>query len=198
MDPLPETSPDPISSTPTETASSTTYQPNPDRIVTIIDPATNQPLRLVLKTHKSEIEAVGRKKETFRKKTLEEIIGVETGGPQGRRANDPGHTPQMYTMFAEFIRFFFYPPLIHPHHMFSSTRSMLIYEPSERTTAVEALKHAYLHTFDQEKQEETKDEDSKPAATKSEKTEESQKAEETTLSTNPAPTNQSPPKRRLF
>ncbi len=57
--------------------------------------------------HKSEVEALSRKKDTFRKRTLEEIIGVETGGPQGRRKDDPGHTPQMYASFTEFIRYFF-------------------------------------------------------------------------------------------
>jgi serine/threonine protein kinase len=135
LDQLPSTSPVPSSTSPSTTteatatttttgavaAAPTPQSPHPDRIVTIIDPATNQPLRLVLKTHKSEIEAIGKKKETFRKRTLEEIIGVETGGPQGRRANDPGHTPEMYTMFADFIR-----SPVHP----SPFRNSLIPVPS--------------------------------------------------------------------
>lgn len=55
--------------------------------------------------HKSEVEAINRKKDTFRKRTLEEIVGVETGGPQGRRRDDPiGHSSEMYTMFVDFIR----------------------------------------------------------------------------------------------
>jgi hypothetical protein len=85
---------------------------------------------------------------------------------------------------------------------------MLIYQPSERTNAVEALKHAYLHSADQDKQEETskeEKEDSKPSATatttESEKTQEPPKTEETTetkvdLSSIPPSANQSPPKRR--
>lgn len=135
--------------------------------------------------HKSEIEATGRKKDTFKKRTLEEIIGVETGGPQGRRLNDPGHTPQMYAMFADFIR------------------AMLIYQPSQRTTAAESLKHPYLYAFDtqpDEKQEDSKQpEDTKTTGT-SESSEESTKQSVEMKESKPLPTtqssNQSPPKRR--
>jgi hypothetical protein len=128
-------------------------------------------LRLALKMHKSEIDGTARKKDSFRKRTLEEIIGVETGGPQGRRLNDSGHTPQMYSMFTDFIRS---DPTLSPLSLSLSLltshlthRSMLIYQPSQRTNPVESLKHPYLQSVDSQPDTEDKDkqEDSKSAET---------------------------------
>ena len=34
---------------------------------------------------------------------LQEIIGVYTGGPSGRRANEPGHAPVKYLEYLNFI-----------------------------------------------------------------------------------------------
>ena len=35
---------------------------------------------------------------------LDTVIGVSTGGPGGRRANDPGHTEMHYNIFADLLR----------------------------------------------------------------------------------------------
>ena len=59
-------------------------------------------------------------------KSLEDIIGVTTGGPQGRRKGESGHSEDIYQLFANFVR------------------SMLIYQPSERVSAKDALSDPYL------------------------------------------------------
>ena len=43
-------------------------------------------------------------KEGPRARTLEEIIGVNTGGPAGRRAGEADHTPAKYTEFLDFVK----------------------------------------------------------------------------------------------
>lgn len=35
---------------------------------------------------------------------LESVIGITTGGPGGRRINDPGHTESHYLVFADLLR----------------------------------------------------------------------------------------------
>ena len=35
---------------------------------------------------------------------LDSVIGVATGGPGGRRINDPGHTEAHYSIFADLLR----------------------------------------------------------------------------------------------
>jgi len=107
-----------------DSAPSTAYAipPHPDRIVTVPDTGTGGPVRLALKMHKSESEG-GRRREHHKKRTLEEIIG----SAQGRRKDDPGHSSEMYAFFVDFIR------------------SMLIYQPSARVSAAEALQHPFLH-----------------------------------------------------
>lgn len=37
-------------------------------------------------------------------RTLEEIIGVYTGGPSGRRAGEPGHSIAKYEEFLDFVK----------------------------------------------------------------------------------------------
>jgi hypothetical protein len=74
-----------------------------ERTVTITDPVTNQPTLLSLKTHKSDGESK-RRSSDYKPRTLEEIVGVETSGPQGRRSGDPGHTRDMYVLFVDFIK----------------------------------------------------------------------------------------------
>ena len=39
-----------------------------------------------------------------RARTLQEIIGVHTGGPAGRRAGEPDHSPQKYLEFLDFVK----------------------------------------------------------------------------------------------
>mmetsp|Transcript_56298 Transcript_56298/g.110984 ORF Transcript_56298/g.110984 Transcript_56298/m.110984 type:complete len:561 (-) Transcript_56298:263-1945(-) len=65
-------------------------------------------------------------KEGPRARTLEEIIGVNTGGPAGRRAGEADHTPAKYTEFLDFVK------------------RMLIYDPVERANPTDMLSHVYL------------------------------------------------------
>jgi dual specificity tyrosine-phosphorylation-regulated kinase 1 len=57
---------------------------------------------------------------------LHEIIGAETGGPQGRRLNEPGHTVSDYLKFEDLII------------------RMLNYDPKQRITPFEALQHPFF------------------------------------------------------
>lgn len=59
-------------------------------------------------------------------RTLDEILGVNTGGPFGRRKNEPGHTPEEYTKFKDLIQ------------------RMLDYNPVKRMSAAEAIRHPFL------------------------------------------------------
>eukprot|EP01111_Echinosteliopsis_oligospora_P018289 TRINITY_DN8286_c0_g1_i1.p1 TRINITY_DN8286_c0_g1~~TRINITY_DN8286_c0_g1_i1.p1 ORF type:complete len:140 (-),score=29.20 TRINITY_DN8286_c0_g1_i1:192-587(-) len=61
-----------------------------------------------------------------KKKSLEEIIGVETGGPQGRRRGEPGHGVSDYLPFLHLID------------------RMLAYDPHERITPLDALHHPFF------------------------------------------------------
>jgi serine/threonine protein kinase len=63
--------------------------------------------------------------------TLDEVIGVYTHGPQGRRAKDPGHTVERYEEYRDLIA------------------RMLIYNPEERITPAEALRHPFFTNFEQ-------------------------------------------------
>mmetsp|Transcript_20328 Transcript_20328/g.37723 ORF Transcript_20328/g.37723 Transcript_20328/m.37723 type:complete len:626 (-) Transcript_20328:336-2213(-) len=97
----------------------------PDRenvTVKITDSVTNLPVTLVLKPPKGESNT----RKAMMGKTLEDVIGVTTGGPQGRRKDDVGHTVVNYRHFADFIR------------------HMLAYEPEKRVSASDALTHEYL------------------------------------------------------
>ena len=57
---------------------------------------------------------------------LADILGVATGGPSGRRANDPGHTVPHYQAFLDLIL------------------KMLHFDPAMRITPTEALRHPFL------------------------------------------------------
>lgn len=65
-------------------------------------------------------------REAPRQQSLADIIGAYIGGPFGRRRDHDGHTEDKYVEFLEFIR------------------SMLIFNPAERASAVQALQHPYL------------------------------------------------------
>lgn len=57
---------------------------------------------------------------------LAEIVGMHTGGPQGRRADDPGHQVAHYQVFVDLVL------------------RMLHYDPALRITPSEALRHPFV------------------------------------------------------
>jgi dual specificity tyrosine-phosphorylation-regulated kinase 1 len=65
-------------------------------------------------------------------RSLTEIIGVNSGGPHGRRLGETGHSVDNYIEFESFIR------------------SLLIYNPSERCSAYEASLHSLFDLSSQE------------------------------------------------
>ena len=46
-----------------------------------------------------------KKREKIVARNLEDIIGVYTGGPQGRRKDESGHGVDVYLQFADLIRY---------------------------------------------------------------------------------------------
>eukprot|EP01064_Diplonema_japonicum_P038125 TRINITY_DN9131_c0_g1_i1.p1 TRINITY_DN9131_c0_g1~~TRINITY_DN9131_c0_g1_i1.p1 ORF type:complete len:456 (+),score=75.82 TRINITY_DN9131_c0_g1_i1:75-1442(+) len=69
-------------------------------------------------------------------KTLEEVLGANKGGPLGRRKGQPGHSPEDYKMFIDLINL------------------ILKYDPSERITPTEALKHPFVASFSEQAEKE--------------------------------------------
>ncbi|KAI6220571.1 Dual-specificity kinase [Aphelenchoides fujianensis] len=59
-------------------------------------------------------------------RTLNEILGTNTGGPFGRRRDEAGHTPEEYSKFRDLIQ------------------KMLDYNPAKRLSAAEAVRHPFL------------------------------------------------------
>ena len=59
-------------------------------------------------------------------RTLRGILGVDSGGPAGRRAGEKGHSPVHYEAFNDILA------------------KMLTTDPAQRITPTEALKHRFL------------------------------------------------------
>ncbi|VDM34785.1 unnamed protein product [Hydatigera taeniaeformis] len=57
---------------------------------------------------------------------LSDILGVNSGGPMGRRLQEPGHSPQDYAIFMDLVL------------------QMLIYDPDKRIRPTEALAHRFF------------------------------------------------------
>eukprot|EP00108_Taenia_solium_P001107 TsM_001115500 transcript=TsM_001115500 gene=TsM_001115500 len=57
---------------------------------------------------------------------LSDILGVNSGGPMGRRLQEPGHSPQDYAIFMDLVL------------------QMLIYDPDKRIHPSEALAHRFF------------------------------------------------------
>lgn len=62
----------------------------------------------------------------FGSRSLRSVVGADSGGPQGRRLNEPGHTPEDYDRFLDLVQ------------------RMLIYEPRHRIRPEEALAHRFF------------------------------------------------------
>jgi len=60
------------------------------------------------------------------KRTLAGILGVETGGPRGRRVGEKGHSRRNYMVFLDLVE------------------RMLCYDPAQRITVLEALQHEFF------------------------------------------------------
>merc|ERR1719420_1319526 len=63
---------------------------------------------------------------TLRHRNLNEVLGVETGGPDGRRLNEPGHSVTDYLKLKDLIM------------------KMLSYDPAERITPFQAISHSFF------------------------------------------------------
>ena len=59
-------------------------------------------------------------------RTLESVIGVNTGGPNGRRKGESGHSLTDYKVFYDFVK------------------RMLCYSPQARMGPLQAAKHAFI------------------------------------------------------
>eukprot|EP00605_Chrysophyceae_sp_TOSAG23-4_P000588 GSChrysophyteH1.ASY1.ANO1.665.1 assembled CDS len=59
-------------------------------------------------------------------RTLDEIVGLNTGGPFGRRKGEQGHTRENYMEFVQFIS------------------KLLIFDPDERSSAAAAMRDPYI------------------------------------------------------
>lgn len=68
----------------------------------------------------------GRKYKPSGSRKLHDILGVETGGPGGRRAGEPGHSVSDYLKFKDLIL------------------RMLEFDPKYRTTPYYALQHNFF------------------------------------------------------
>jgi len=66
--------------------------------------------------------------QSWKPRSLRDILGVDTGGPSGRRLGEEGHSSQHYTSFLHLVK------------------CMLTYEPEERITPLEALQHPFFNS----------------------------------------------------
>lgn len=70
--------------------------------------------------------ALKQKNSALVMRNLQDIIGVYTGGPGGRRANQPGHSTQEYLKFLDLVS------------------KMLTYDAAQRITPAQALNHEFF------------------------------------------------------
>ena len=63
---------------------------------------------------------------SLKQRSLNEVLGVETGGPDGRRLNEPGHSVTDYLKLKDLIM------------------KMLVYDPAERITPFQAISHSFF------------------------------------------------------
>ncbi|KAF8353991.1 mbk-1 [Pristionchus pacificus] len=70
-------------------------------------------------------------------RSLAEILGITTGGPRGRRMNEPGHTVEDYSKFKDLIK------------------RMLRYDPKQRIPPHYAIRHPFLRKSKEEEHQRT-------------------------------------------
>jgi len=63
---------------------------------------------------------------SLKQRSLNDVLGVETGGPDGRRLNEPGHSVTDYLKLKDLIM------------------KMLHYDPAERITPFQAISHSFF------------------------------------------------------
>merc|ERR1719506_2647924 len=63
---------------------------------------------------------------SLKQRSLNDVLGVETGGPDGRRLNEPGHSVTDYLKLKDLIM------------------RMLAYDPAERITPFQAISHSFF------------------------------------------------------
>merc|ERR1719218_399128 len=63
---------------------------------------------------------------SLKQRSLNDVLGVETGGPDGRRLNEPGHSVTDYLKLKDLIM------------------KMLSYDPAERITPFQAISHSFF------------------------------------------------------
>ncbi|KAA3674556.1 dual specificity tyrosine-phosphorylation-regulated kinase 1 [Paragonimus westermani] len=105
----------------------TASQPTQSNQTDLLLPATSglswfKPKRIWHKqdwTHECTFLGVGAR-------PLRSVVGADTGGPQGRRLGEPGHTPEDYEKFVDLVQ------------------RMLVYEPRQRIRPEEALAHRFF------------------------------------------------------
>ena len=80
-------------------------------------------------------------------RTVSDIIGVNTNGPNGRRAGTAGHTRQDYTLFHDLVM------------------KLLQYEPSKRIKPSEALEHPFFASIIEKQQQQQSEKDTATTST---------------------------------
>eukprot|EP00998_Keelungia_sp_KM082_P003304 NODE_140_length_2523_cov_135.426544_g136_i0.p1 GENE.NODE_140_length_2523_cov_135.426544_g136_i0~~NODE_140_length_2523_cov_135.426544_g136_i0.p1 ORF type:complete len:772 (+),score=132.91 NODE_140_length_2523_cov_135.426544_g136_i0:109-2424(+) len=80
------------------------------------------------KSKKYLLQPPGKDPSRYPRQSLENIIGVYSGGPGGRRKDQAGHSESEYLQFLDLVR------------------KMLAWAPRDRITPKEALRHEFLQT----------------------------------------------------
>jgi dual specificity tyrosine-phosphorylation-regulated kinase 1 len=77
-------------------------------------------------TTSNKTTAKGDVETGYPNRTLDDVLGVEIGGPGGRRKGEEGHSPENYRLFRDLVN------------------RMLAYDPRKRIRPLEALNHPFF------------------------------------------------------
>ncbi|XP_076803844.1 dual specificity tyrosine-phosphorylation-regulated kinase 1A-like isoform X2 [Clavelina lepadiformis] len=95
----------------------------------MLDSASSQKIRKLFERQHDGTWKVKKQEKKYKEpgsRKLHDILGVESGGPGGRRATESGHSEQDYLKFKDLIL------------------CMLTYDPKERLTPFRALQHSFF------------------------------------------------------